>query len=279
MRVMTWNLWWRFGPWELRHAAIAAVIDSQQPDVVLLQEVWGAEGTSAAHRLASELGYHVAITDDPFGGRDVGFHNAILSRWPLDDVQSHPLPGLDGTPGHRRVLVARVETPWGAWPMMSTHFDYRFDQSALRVAQARALLDLVSHMRGQPDVDLPVVACGDLNAVPDSDEIRLLTGRTQGHVSNLVMTDCWESVGDAPGFTWRRENPYQTETAWPNRRLDYVLVSWPRPKPIGNPISAWLAGLAPVAGIAPDVEGGVVPSDHAAVVVDLRTPDAPTTAG
>ena len=41
MRVMTWNLWWRFGPWVERLPAIVAVVREQQPDVVLLQEVWG----------------------------------------------------------------------------------------------------------------------------------------------------------------------------------------------------------------------------------------------
>jgi endonuclease/exonuclease/phosphatase family metal-dependent hydrolase len=106
-----------------------------------------------------------------------------------------------------------------------------------------------------------VVLGGDLNAVPDSDEVRMLTGRSASPVRNLVMSDCWEHVGEGAGATWRRDNPYQSITAWPNRRLDYVLVSWPRPKPLGNPVQARLAGIDPVAG--------VYASDHAAVVVDL----------
>src|SRR4051812_38566034 len=101
--MMTWNLWWRFGPWQQRQGAIAAVVAEQSPDVLVLQEVWGADGTSAAHVLADAVGGHVAISDDttPEGG--VGFHNAIVSRWPLDDVESRPLPSADGSPGHRRV--------------------------------------------------------------------------------------------------------------------------------------------------------------------------------
>jgi endonuclease/exonuclease/phosphatase family metal-dependent hydrolase len=269
MRVMTWNLWWRFGPWEQRAHAIAAVVRDVQPDVLLLQEVWSAEGTSAAHVLADAVDLaHVAITDDPFAERrgesGVGFHNAIVARWPLQQVRSHALPRADGTAGHRRALSALMDTPHGEWPVISTHLDHRFDESAVRQMQAEAVLHVVAEVRGDPDTALPVVVGGDCNAVPDSDEIRVLTGRRAGPVRNLVLSDCWEQVGDGPGHTWRADNPYQAATAWPNRRLDYVFVSWPRPKPVGNPVRASLAGCEPVAG--------VWPSDHAAVVVDLVSP-------
>ena len=81
------------------------------------------------------------------------------------------------------------------------------------------------------------------------------------------MSDAWEQVGEGPGWTWRRENPHVTDSAWPNRRLDYVLVSWPRPKPVGNSSIARLVGTEPV-----DVDGEPVwASDHAGVVVDLLT--------
>ena len=267
LRVMTWNLWWRFGPWRERAAGIRSVIAQQQPDVLCLQEVWSAEGESFAAQLAADLGYHHALTDDPFAGRrgegDAGFHNAILSRAPLEQATSHPLPRLDGTPGHRRALMARTSIDGRSWPVVSTHLDYRFDDSALRQLQAEAILHLVASWRDDPDHEPPVVVCGDFNAPPDSDEIRLLTGRRAGPVRNLVLSDAWEHVGDGPGATWRSDNPHQTATAWPNRRLDYVFVSWPRPKPLGNPVRAWLAGVEPV--------DGMVPSDHAAVVVDLHT--------
>jgi endonuclease/exonuclease/phosphatase family metal-dependent hydrolase len=265
LRVMTWNLWWRFGPWEQRLPAIAAVLASEQPDVLLAQEVWGTADDSSAHRLAEPLGYHVALTDDPFGGRAVGFHNAVISRYPVLSTISHPLPGPHTEVGHRRILSVVLDTPWGPWPMMSTHFDYRFGDSGLRIRQSHRLLELVGAERGDPDTSLPVVVGGDFNAVPDSDEIRVLRGLSPGPVGNLVLSDCWEQVGDGQGATWRRDNPHQTDTAWPDRRLDYVFVSWPRPKPVGNPSGAWLSGTTPVAG--------VTPSDHAAVVVELQTPD------
>jgi endonuclease/exonuclease/phosphatase family metal-dependent hydrolase len=263
MRVMTWNLWWRHGPWRERASAIVSVVVEQAPDVLLLQEVWGENGTSAAHELAERLGFHAAITDNTIGGREhAGIHNGIVTRWPLRDVVSHPLPRLSGAPGHRRALSAVVHAPSGSWPLVSTHLDYRFDDSAVRQVQAEALLRIVAGVRGDPEVDPPVIVGGDFNAVPDSDEIRLLTGRRAAAVHNLVLTDSWEQVGDGPGVTWRSDNPYQADSAWPNRRLDYVFVSWPRPKPFGNPLRAWLAGTDPV--------DGVWPSDHAAVVVDFH---------
>ena len=264
LKVMTWNLWWRFGPWEERASAIASVVEAEAPDVLLLQEVWSSDGYSSAHVLADALGGHVALTDDPFAhrrGERAGFHNAIVSRWPIDEVISHRLPRADGTPGHRCALSARVHTDHGDWPVVSAHLDHRFDESAVRQLQAEALLRVVDAIRGDPDTTLPVVVGGDFNAPPDSDEIRLLTGRRAGPVKNLVLSDCWEQAGEGPGTTWRRDNPYQTSTAWPDRRLDYVFVSWPRPKPVGNPVRAWLAGVEAV--------GGVHPSDHAAVVVEL----------
>jgi len=285
---MTWNLWWRFGDWEARAAAIERVVREQDPDLLLLQEVWSepedpaatarpgdAPGDvpldSLAHRLGRALGRHVALTDDPFaehraarraaGEEAAGFHNAILSRWPLLDVASHPLPRLDGEPGHRRALTAVVDAPSGRWPVVSTHLDYRFDESLVRQRQCEALLRIVAAVRADPATTPPVIVGGDFNAVPDSDEIRLLTGRRAGPLPGLVLSDCWEQVGEGPGPTWRRDNPYQAATAWPERRLDYVFVSWPRPKPAGNPVRAWLAGHEPVDGLHP--------SDHAAVVVDL----------
>ncbi|WP_327635957.1 hypothetical protein OHB24_38940 [Kribbella sp. NBC_00482] len=59
VRVMTWNIWWRFGPrWRERQPGILSTIDRVTPDVVALQEVWGAEGTTQAEQFAETLGYH-----------------------------------------------------------------------------------------------------------------------------------------------------------------------------------------------------------------------------
>ena len=268
VRVMTWNLWWRFGDWQRRERAIVETIRSAEADVVCLQEVWVDADADAdlATIIGAELGYHT-LRNVSVGRGAVGFANAVLARWPIELIADEPLPRRDGSPGHRRVIAGGVASPWGRWPVASTHLDHRFDDSLTRQVQARRLLELSAGWRGDPATDLPVVIGADLNAVPDSDEVRLLTGRRDG-VEGIAMSDAWEQVGDGAGPTWRRENPHTIDSAWPNRRLDYVLVSWPRPNPVGNPRASWLLGAEPVG-----IDGVPVwASDHAAVVVDLATP-------
>ena len=266
LRVMTWNLWWRFGPFEQRLPAIVSTIRSADPDIVCLQEVWSDHQRDVADELAAATGMQTVRTD-PVMWNGESFGNAILSRWPIERVASVALPNAAGEPGHRRVVAAHVMTPWGPWPIASTHLDHRFDASATRQGQVRRLLELGIEWRGDPSSDLPLIVGADLNAVSDSDELRLLTGRRDG-VEGIVFSDVWAQVGNGPGHTWRADNPYVTESAWPNRRLDSLLVSWPRPKPVGNPTRVWNTATGPT-----EVGTELVwASDHAAVVADFVTP-------
>jgi endonuclease/exonuclease/phosphatase family metal-dependent hydrolase len=263
LRVMTWNLWWHFGPWEARQSLLIDTIREVEPDVLCVQEIWSDESGDQADEFAAALGFHVVRTDHVFySGQSFG--NAVMSRWPLEPIADVRLPRHDGSPSHRRVVAALVDTPFGPWPFASTHLDHRFDRSTDRQAQVRHVMALAQEWRGDPTTDLPLVVGADLNAVPDTDEVRVATGRAPG-VDGIVFSDVWEQVGVGSGHTWLRDCPYSHDSAWPDRRLDYLLVSWPRPKPVGNPISAWLVGR----GNGADTWA----SDHLAVVADLVTPD------
>jgi endonuclease/exonuclease/phosphatase family metal-dependent hydrolase len=262
-RVVTWNLWWRFGadP-DRRKAPIQALLAEVDADIVCLQEVYGDDtGADDAVDLGAALGLDVVRTRAVFHDGS-SFGNALLSRWPILDQGERALPALDETPGHRRALWAVVGAPFGSLPVICTHLAYRYDESALRQRQAQALMELAGRLRA-PDAESspPVIVAGDLNAVPDSDELRLLTGRSPGPLRGLVFSDTWPQVRDDPGHTWVRHNPYLSDATWPQRRLDYVLVSWPRPRPLGNPVQAFLVGDGPV--------DGIWPSDHLGVAVDL----------
>jgi endonuclease/exonuclease/phosphatase family metal-dependent hydrolase len=265
---MTWNLWWRFGPWEERFAAIVATISAENPDVICLQELWASDGSVSpaadqAELLANALGMYWARTDSPFWN-GYSFSNAVLSRWPISDPVTHILPDHEDKPSHRRALLCTVTAgDVGAFKVISTHFEFRFDRSTTRQAQARSIAELVATHRGDPELGFPVIVGADTNALPDSDEMRSLLGLAQPPERGLIFHDCWALAGDeTPGHTWSDCNPYLANASWPRRRIDYLLVSWPRPKGIGTPTNCWLSGTSPV--------NNVMASDHFAVVADLR---------
>lgn len=87
MRVLSWNLWWRYGPWEQRREAIAATLSEVRPDLCGLQEVWVGPGGNLAADLAGRLGMHwcwaSATQGRSPGGGELSLGNAILSRWPI----------------------------------------------------------------------------------------------------------------------------------------------------------------------------------------------------
>ena len=265
IRVLSWNLWWRHGPWQRRQQAIGATLAEVRPDVCGLQEVWGGPKENLAADLAERLGMHWCWADadkwHDSDGEELSIGNAILSRWPITKQEQTALPA-EGLADERRVAAhALIDTPGGAFPMFTTHLTYGPGRSQMRTAQARALAGFVAGHTGADGY--PPVVTGDLNAEPGSDELRLLGGvLTAPAVDGLVLVDAWRyaSPGD-PGFTWDHRNGYQAHSAIPDSRIDYILVGLPR-QGRGKVRSASLAGTAPV--------DGVWPSDHFAVVAELQ---------
>ena len=80
----------------------------------------------------------------------------------------------------------------------------------------------------------PVVMAGDFNAVPTSEEIRLLTGERPPPVPELVWSDAWAQAGDGRATPGTARTPTCPQAMWPNRRIDYVFVSTPPPSPAGQ---------------------------------------------
>ncbi|WP_200308723.1 endonuclease/exonuclease/phosphatase family protein [Streptomyces adelaidensis] len=270
MRVMTWNLWWRFGPWQERQKAILAVLRELRPDVVGLQEVWEQDGESLAGWLAGELGMHATwgsygdaeAWQRRIGDPGVGIGNAVLSRWPVLERESIALPTGEGHRG-RGALYALIDAPGHPVPFFTTHLSSATDGSTLRCHQVTTLARFVARHRG--GTPFPAVVTGDFNAWPDSDEVRLFGGyRTAPAVPGQCLFDVWEyAEPGAPSATWDKTNPYVAATFGPSVRIDYIHVGPPGPGGLGH------VRAVRRAGDGPPVEGGVWPSDHAAVVADL----------
>lgn len=134
--------------------------------------------------------------------------------------------------------------------------------SATRCDQVRALVGLLAE-RGREEY--PVVLVGDLNAEPDSDEVRLLCGhKTAPAVERFTLVDAWRyAPSDAVLWTWDRANPHVRSTMEPSSRIDYVLVGLPGEDRRGHVRSVERIGTAAV--------DGVWPSDHVGVLASLET--------
>ncbi|MFF4254272.1 endonuclease/exonuclease/phosphatase family protein [Streptomyces sp. NPDC001663] len=276
MRVVTWNLWWRFGPWQERQKAILAALRDLRPDVVGLQEVWAADGENLAEWLAGELGLHWTWAASHaserwqrrIGEPGVEVGNAVLSRWPVAEQEVLRLPAPADLDDGRLALYARLDAPGHQVPFFTVHLTSPLHASAVRRAQVTALAEFVAaHRHG---TDFPPVVTGDFNAPPDADEIRLFGGtRTAPVVPGQAFFDAWDYADPAaPSATWDHTNPYVHPGLGPSSRIDYIHVGGPAgPDGIGTVRGVRRAGDGPV--------DGVWPSDHAAVVADLEFPQLP----
>jgi endonuclease/exonuclease/phosphatase family metal-dependent hydrolase len=267
-RIVTWNLWWRFGRWEERMAAIGAVLRQARPDVCTLQEVWADDRRNQAAELAGELGLHWTWLGSPEPERwrerlpgssaDVG--HALLARWPIVERAELPLPG-GSADRSRNALWCVVESPEGRIPLLTTQLTSAPSESATRCRQVRALVEFLAGREREPH---PIVVTGDLNAEPDSDEVRLLCGhKTAPALEGFVLVDAWRyAARDATPWTWDRANPHVLATMEPSARIDYVLVAPPHAGRRGHVRSIRRIGTTPVQG--------VWPSDHAGLLVELE---------
>lgn len=272
LRVMSWNLWWRFGRWQERRAAILHILREERPDVVGLQEVWAdasPEGENLAQWLADELGMSWAWSRSPVqdrwharnGGDAVDVGIAVLSRHPLLATAERRLPAGDAPDEGKTALHALVDAPGGPVPFFTTHLNPGLDESAVRCAQVRELAAFVVE-RSAGHAHPPVVT-GDFNAEPDFDEVRLICGhKTAPAVPGLVLLDAWRFADPAlPQGTWDMANTGSVNFGMRPSCIDYVLVGPPGPGGRGWIHRARRTADAPV--------DGVQPSDHAAVLAEL----------
>jgi endonuclease/exonuclease/phosphatase family metal-dependent hydrolase len=263
LRVMTWNVWGRFGPWERRFRSIVATMQDIDPDVILLQESWiGGDGSSQAELLASELGLQATEAGGEALYGSWGPTNAVLSRWPIDEPRLHELPALDPKGWGGTALRCVITGPRRPILVYNVALDWPPYAGAARHHALRHLVDVVAE--DADEVRGPLIVGGDFNAGPDSDEIRALVGRRAPSRSGFVLFDAWDvgSDGESRGLTWSRANPWAAPSLLPDQRIDYLFTGWPRRGGVGSVVRAWTVGREP--------RHGVVASDHYAVVADLR---------
>jgi endonuclease/exonuclease/phosphatase family metal-dependent hydrolase len=259
-RFASWNVWGRYGKeWKSRQRGIEEELERARPDVVCLVEAWRDDQATQPDLIASRLGwpYHLFVGD--WQQEDWISGCGIVSRWPMGDPVRRPLRDEEGS-GFGDVVHVLIDGDRGPIQLFVATLDYPLGASALRQAQTKQLASFIAEVTSARH---PTVVCGDFNAGPDSDEIKMLTGRSAVPEEGLVFYDAWEIAGDGtPGYTWSNRNPLAAVSLYPDRRFDYILSAWPRLSGVGHPTSCSLLGVRP--SHEPQL------SDHYGVLADLR---------
>jgi len=203
VRVMTYNIHNGFNTdGRLDLEAIARTIEQSKPDVVGLQEIargWVVDSSVdtigwLSRRL--KMPFIFAPTADRVWG------NAVLSRYPIKQWGSEPLPP-NNLLLKRGVMWARIDVGGGDELLfIATHYHHISRDTEIRQLQSPEIVRVW-------DKCPRVVFVGDLNATPDAQEIAQL--RAAG------LRDVFAEIGKGEGLTWPADQPTQ--------RLDYIWVS------------------------------------------------------
>ena len=182
---------------------IASVIKAAQPDIVALQEVDQSTSRSKGVDQAARLGELTGMISRfgkamDFQGGAYGL--AVLSRWPLGNVNTHPLPAGPGVEP-RIVLESSVQlpTPNGGLRFLVTHVDHKADPKD-RAAQVQKIIELFPSS-GSAE---PTILAGDFNATPTSDVVKSLLAS-------------WTDT--APGADF-----LTSPATAPRNRIDYIFI-------------------------------------------------------
>jgi endonuclease/exonuclease/phosphatase family metal-dependent hydrolase len=267
LTILTLNIWHDQGPWAQRCQRLRAWLDRLDPDVVSLQEVLRGPTCDQLAELFAGRGHHLDFEPATVFWRDtsLSFGNAVASRFPIRDRAALRLPE-SGDHERRVALSVTIETPHGLLGFTTTHLNWKLHHGYVREKQVVALAAFSRARR--PGLELPPVIAGDLNAEPDSAEIRFLTGLQSLAGKSALFYDAWRVAGDgSPGFTWSNRNPYARVAIEPDRRIDYVLAGYPQASGVGR--------LESCRVVCDDEVAGVWPTDHFGVIAEIRTEPIP----
>lgn len=275
IRVLTLNLWQRYGVWAERRAVLIEGLRALQPDVVGFQESIQDETYDQVSDLLGPA-FHIVHqkSRDPHG---MGI--SIASRWPLAEVHELDLnvtPRCAGFPAGSLVAEVRAPGPVGPFWFVN-HFphwqgSFERERELQAVVVAKFVEEQVQRTFRQ------VLLVGDLDADPDATSVRFLSGRQSLGDMSVCYRDAWASSHPGePGDTFTPASPAVRKQVvkgmlpfrdWPFRRIDYIFLRF-----------------GAHGGEALDIVGcdrifarpvdGVWASDHVGLAADLAPPQRP----
>jgi endonuclease/exonuclease/phosphatase family metal-dependent hydrolase len=273
LTVATWNVWTRAGDYETRKLGIPPTLEAVSADVVGLVEVWRDGDELQIHALADELGYAHWAYADVFGGSpdQVAWGVGILSRFPIEERQHFEFPNPvtylfgEGVPGV--ALLAAVRSPVGLFDVVClcewglTWCAYGVEGSSDRLSTYAFL----ARKLRERATDIAPIVVGDFNAIPETRDLRALTGKDPHAGLAMSFMDAWESVhGGQGGWTFDGlANPHIRRRPFGRHRIDYILTGG------GQGIERlWRTNDAAVFGQSGPSD--LPPSDHYGVRAELE---------
>ncbi len=164
--ILTLNLLSDLSRWRQRGPWVAEGLRQLNPDVVCLQEIKLPENT--AQYLADQTGFSQVFLTPKTGLEASKEGIAILSRLPIQASDWLPLGGQN-----RVAQIVHLQLNGRPLVIANAHFYWQPGDSPARQRQISFLLNHLDNLPGSP----PYVVCGDFNATPDTQDIRLVKAR------------------------------------------------------------------------------------------------------
>jgi endonuclease/exonuclease/phosphatase family metal-dependent hydrolase len=228
---MSYNIHYGIGMDDTRDLArIAAVISSQDPDLVGLQEIGDKAMADELSRLTG-----LPVVFGPAKGSDDAYGDAILCKHPFQWVDNLSMPSASSSRYQAMAIDVDLSSLYGEGAsvrFINTHFDWT-DSLGSRAAR-RASVRVIEQGLCADHAGLAILT-GDLNAFPDSAPLRDLE-ESGWHLTRLGQ----------PMPTHGAPNP--------DKQIDYALV---------RPRGAWRI-------LDAQVLDEPVASDHHPVVLTVR---------
>ncbi len=203
MRIVSFNLWGKFGPYAERWKFAAGEIGRTEPDILCIQE---AALDEPLDRVAEAAGTRILLSD--IGGTGL----AILSRYQslsnklIEYRTRSPLENYI-----RKFSCAHLAHEGKEFLVINTHLSWKAGDEASRAGQALELADFLASKK------LPAVLCGDFNCEYGSAAMKPLRDRYR---------DLLAGTADEKKPTWDNANPFiQAHTEkFSDRRIDLILA-------------------------------------------------------
>jgi len=232
LKIVSFNIWdlpyWFVKNREQRILQIAEYLRKLDAEIVCLQESFDVRHRRFLYESLGPDKYYAsggfeATRKAPLALFDTTGGLVIFSKFPI--IQNTFIPFNQFTPsvieriGHKGILEATIETPYGNIQVFNTHLhkEQRFFAHNIRVKQLKHILE-----RMQEQQHLPVILAGDFNENALMEQKKLATILQSRGLMHSIHFERYEYMP-----SYRLNNPLVDN--WINRvsysrRLDYILV-------------------------------------------------------